>query len=118
VTIAGIVLILLGVALRWWPIFTLGRSFTFDVAVRSTQAVVQSGPYRAVRHPSYSSILLTLLGVGLALANWANVVVMLFGGLAGLLYRVDVEERILSMALGRPYADYMRHTKRFIPFVY
>jgi protein-S-isoprenylcysteine O-methyltransferase Ste14 len=115
VTLVGLILMPLGVALRWWSIVTLGRYFTLDVAVRSTQTVVQSGPYRFVRHPSYSGTLLTLLGVGLALANWASVVVILACGLAGLLYRVRVEERALAEALGQPYVDYMRHTRRFIP---
>lgn len=81
------------------------------------QSVVQSGPYRLVRHPSYTAILIMLLGVGMALANWASLVIMLAGGLIGLLYRVRVEERALVEALGRPYRDYMRHTKRFIPFI-
>jgi protein-S-isoprenylcysteine O-methyltransferase Ste14 len=118
VTLAGIVVIVLGAALRWWAIITLGRYFTFDVAVRSTQSVVQSGPYRFVRHPSYTAILIMLLGVGLALANWASLVAMLAGGLIGLLYRVRVEERALVEALGQPYVDYMRHTKRFFPVIF
>jgi protein-S-isoprenylcysteine O-methyltransferase Ste14 len=118
VTLAGIVVFLLGAALRWWAIFTLGRYFTIEVAVRSTQSVVQSGPYRFVRHPSYTGILIMLLGVGLVLANWASLVAMLAGGLIGLLYRVRVEERALVDALGQPYVDYMRHTKRFIPFMF
>jgi protein-S-isoprenylcysteine O-methyltransferase Ste14 len=117
-TVAGIVIILLGSALRWWAIFTLGPYFTFEVAVRSTQSVVQSGPYRFVRHPSYTGILIMLLGVGIALTNWASIVVILVCGLTGLLYRVRVEERALVEALGQPYVDYMRHSKRFIPFVY
>jgi protein-S-isoprenylcysteine O-methyltransferase Ste14 len=118
VTIAGIMLILLGVALRWWAILTLGRYFTLDVAVRSTQAVVQSGPYCLVRHPAYSGTLLTLLGTGLALANCASLVALLAGGLVGLLYCVRVEERTLAAALGQPYVDYVRPTKRFIPFLF
>jgi protein-S-isoprenylcysteine O-methyltransferase Ste14 len=117
VTIAGIALVLLGSALRWWAILTLGRYFTLDMAVRSTQAVVQSGPYRVVRHPAYSGTLLSLLGLGLALANWASVVAIVAGGLIGLLYRVRVEERALAEGLGKPYMDYMRRTKRFIPFL-
>jgi protein-S-isoprenylcysteine O-methyltransferase Ste14 len=117
VTIAGIVLILLGVALRWWSIITLGRYFTLDVAVRPTQSVVQSGPYRYVRHPSYSGLLLSTLGLGLALTNWASLAVVLAGVLLGLFYRVRVEERALVDALGQPYVDYMRRTKRFIPCV-
>ncbi len=118
VTIAGIIVILLGSALRWWAILTLGRYFTFEVAVRSTQKVVRSGPYRFVRHPSYTAILIMLLGVGLALANWASLIVMLAGGLIGLLYRVRIEEHALIEALGQPYRDYMRQTRRFIPFIY
>ena len=118
VTIVGIVVFLLGAALRWWSIYTLGRYFTADVAVRSTQSVVQSGPYRFVRHPSYTAILIMLLGVGLALANWAAIIIMVAGGIIGLGYRVMVEERALVEALGQPYADYMRHTKRFIPFIF
>jgi protein-S-isoprenylcysteine O-methyltransferase Ste14 len=118
VTIAGAVLIVLGAALRWWAILTLGRYFTVDVAVRSAQAVVRSGPYRFVRHPAYSGLLLIALGIGLALANWASVVAVLAVSLIGLLYRVRVEERALIAALGKPYADYMRHTRRFIPFVF
>jgi len=118
VTTVGIILIILGAALRWWAIITLGRYFTVDVAVRSTQAVVRSGPYRFVRHPAYSGLLLIALGAGLALANWASLVVALAISLIGLLYRVRVEERALIAALGQPYVDYMRQTKRFIPFVF
>jgi len=118
ITIAGIGVIVLGAVLRWWSIFTLGRYFTMEVAVRSTQAVVQSGPYRFVRHPSYTAILIMLLGVGIVLTNWASIVVILAGGVIGLGYRVRVEERALVEALGQPYVDYMRHTKRFIPFLF
>lgn len=118
VTIAGIVVILLGAALRWWAIFTLGRYFTADVQVRATQSVVQSGPYRFVRHPSYTAILVMLLGVGMVLANWASLIILLAGGLIGLLYRVRVEERALVEALGQPYRDYIRHSRRFIPFMF
>ena len=114
----GIALMLLGVGLRWYAIGVLGRFFTRDVAVRAGQTVVRIGPYRFVRHPSYSGILLTLLGVGLALGNAASVVAMLAGAGVGLAYRVPVEERALCEALGQPYLDYMRQTRRFIPFVF
>ena len=117
-TVVGLVLMLLGVAVRWWAIAVLGRFFTLDVAVRSAQPVVQTGPYRWVRHPAYSGVLLTLLGVALALANWASLVATLAGGISGLLYRVRIEERALQTALGQPYVDYMRSTKRFVPFLF
>src|SRR5260370_28811837 len=66
----GICLMLLGIALRWYSAAILGKYFTFDVAIHSGQILVEVGPYRYIRHPSYSGALLTLLGFGLALGNW------------------------------------------------
>jgi protein-S-isoprenylcysteine O-methyltransferase len=65
--IAGICLMVLGVALRWYSVSVLGKYFTFDVAIQSGQVLVEAGPYRYVRHPSYSGALLSLLGFGLSL---------------------------------------------------
>lgn len=115
---AGIACIVLGIALRWYAIRVLGRNFTPVVAVRSDQQIVQTGPYRYVRHPSYSGALLSVVGLGLALTNWLSLIVLLLCALPGFLYRVNVEERALRETLGQPYADYMRRTRRFIPFVY
>ena len=114
----GLLLILLGVALRWYSIWTLGRYFTRDVAVSAGQQIVQHGPYRAIRHPAYSGTFLTMLGVGLAVTNWASLLVLLTCVLAGHLYRVQVEERALIQAIGQPYIAYMQRTRRFIPFVF
>ena len=115
---AGIALMLLGVGLRWYAIRVLGRYFTRDVAVSTGQTVVQTGPYRFIRHPAYSGSLLTVLGLGLALGNWASLAAILAGAIAGYTYRVSVEERALREALGQPYLDYMRRTRRFIPFIF
>lgn len=79
---------------------------------------MQDGPYRWIRHPSYTGALITLFGVGLALGNWLSLIVILVAGFTGYSYRVMVEERTLLTALGEPYREYMKHTKRFIPFVY
>jgi protein-S-isoprenylcysteine O-methyltransferase Ste14 len=113
----GVILILLGVALRWYAIWTLGRYFTRDVAVSANQQVVRRGPYHVVRHPAYSGTILTMLGVGLAMTNWASLLVLCPCVLLGHLYRVRVEERALIQTIGQPYVEYMRHTKRFIPWV-
>lgn len=114
----GIVFILLGVALRWYSIWTLGRYFTRDVAVSTGQQVVQHGPYRTIRHPAYSGTFLTMLGVGLAVTNWASLLTLLAFVLVGHLYRVRVEEQALTQAIGQPYIAYMQRTRRFIPFVF
>jgi protein-S-isoprenylcysteine O-methyltransferase Ste14 len=114
----GIVLMLAGVALRAWAVRTLGRYFLPVVAVRADQQIVRRGPYRLIRHPTYSGALLTLLGLALTLTNWAALVALLGCALAGLSYRVYIEEQALVRALGQPYRDYIAQTTRFVPFLF
>jgi protein-S-isoprenylcysteine O-methyltransferase Ste14 len=114
----GIVVMVLGIALRWYAIRTLGSGFTHDVATTKDQVLVERGPYRLIRHPAYSATLLTMLGLGLALGNVASVAAALAIGLSGMLYRIRVEERALLVAFGSTYTDYTNRTKRLIPFVW
>lgn len=114
----GIVLMLAGAAFRWYAIRVLGKYFTRDVATRADQQVVARGPYKWIRHPSYSGALLTLLGFGLATTNWLALIVVMACGLLGYGYRVRVEERALRQDLGESYRSYMQRTRRFIPFVW
>lgn len=114
----GIGLMLAGVAFRWWAIVILGRFFTFDVAVQSGQSVVETGPYRYIRHPSYTGALMTQVGIGLALGNWAGLIALLACMAIAYAYRISVEEAALVAALGEPYRQYMRRTRRIIPFLF
>jgi protein-S-isoprenylcysteine O-methyltransferase Ste14 len=115
---SGIGLMLAGVAFRWWAIATLGKFFTFDVAVQSSQSVIETGPYRYIRHPSYSGALMTQVGIGLALGNWAGLLALLVCMAIAYSYRISVEESALLAALGEPYRQYMSRTRRIIPFVF
>lgn len=116
--IAGEISILLGIGLRWYAIWVLGAYFTRDVVVSADQVVVQNGPYRLIRHPAYAGTFVTMLGVGLVVANWASLLCLLLCVFSGHIYRVHVEEQALVRALGQPYLEYMRRTKRFIPHIY
>ena len=95
----------------------LGRFFSWMVAVQEGQKVVDSGPYRLVRHPSYTGVLLILMGVGLALQSWGAVLLLLliFGLAYG--YRIHVEEKVMISELGDDYIKYSQRTKRLIPYV-
>jgi len=115
---AGITLLLLGSWLRRHCFRTLGRFFTANVKVTDGQTVIQKGGYRLVRHPSYTGGMLMYVGTGLGLTNWLSALILAIFGGAGYAYRVRVEEQALIGALGEPYIDYMRRTKRFIPFVF
>ena len=114
----GIALILIGTALRTYAIRVLGRYFVITVAVGPDQQVVERGPYRLIRHPSYTGALLSLLGFGLVLTNWASLAAIILGNAVGFGYRVMVEERVLSRALGQPYITYLRRTRRLIPYLF
>ena len=115
---AGVVLFVAGLVLRWWAIITLGRFFTVDVTIEKDHELVERGPFRRVRHPSYTGVLLAFLGLGLSLCNWAALLVILVPIGAAFVRRMNVEEAALLSALGPRYADYMRRTKRLVPFVY
>jgi protein-S-isoprenylcysteine O-methyltransferase Ste14 len=114
----GLLVILLGVGLRWYAIGVLGRYFTRDVVVSNDQPVIQIGPYRRIRHPAYTGTFLTMLGVGLAVTNWASLIALLVCVFLGHIQRVHIEEKALIQTIGQPYIEYMRHTKRFIPWVF
>jgi protein-S-isoprenylcysteine O-methyltransferase len=113
--LVALVLLVGGLAVRWVAILTLGRFFTVDVAIQSDHAVVQSGLYRTMRHPSYTGLLIAFLGFGVLFVNWLSMVALLVPITLGVLYRVAREERALLDALGPAYADYCARTKRFVP---
>jgi protein-S-isoprenylcysteine O-methyltransferase Ste14 len=116
--VAGLIVLLGGSLLRRHCWRMLGKHFTGDVKASADQPVIEEGVYRWVRHPSYTGGMLMYLGTGLALTNWMSALIICLAGGAAYLYRVGVEERALQANLGSRYEDYMRRTKRFIPFVF
>jgi protein-S-isoprenylcysteine O-methyltransferase len=115
---AGLFLFAGGVILRWYSIVRLGRFFTVDVSIAKEHRVVDSGPYRFVRHPSYTGALIAFLGFGLCLGNWLSIWLLMLPILAAFLWRIRIEEQALIDGLGEDYRAYMRRTARLIPFVY
>lgn len=115
---AGMAVLVAGIGLRAWSFQTLGRYFTFTVMVSSDQPVITSGPYRLLRHPSYTGLLLAYAGVGLASANWAGVAALTLLPLAVVLWRISVEEKALLGTLGDRYRSYAARHRRLIPLVW
>jgi len=116
--VAAIGLFALGLAVRWWAIVTLGRFFTVDVTIEKDHELVERGPFRYVRHPSYTGVLLAFVGWALTLRNWAAILVVLVPIFVAFVRRMNVEEEALSRALGERYIDYMKRTKRLVPGLY
>lgn len=114
----GGVLFLLGLLLRWYAIVYLGRFFTVNVAIAADHRVVDTGPYRLVRHPSYSGSLLQFVGLGITFGNWLSLALLVLPVIVVFLRRIAIEEQALSQALGEPYRLYMAQTRRLIPGIY
>lgn len=113
----GLTMMLAGLLLRWWSVRTLAQSFTVDLAIRPGQALIRSGPYRWVRHPSYTGALLTVVGFGVALGHPAALVVIL-PITAAFLWRIRIEERMLAEAFPDAWRAYARATQRLVPFLW
>jgi protein-S-isoprenylcysteine O-methyltransferase Ste14 len=116
--IAGLAIMWLGLVVRVWAVATLGRSFRTTVEVDVGQAVISRGPYRLVRHPSYTGLLLIMAGFGLTAGNWLALGTCVVLPVVGLLWRIQVEEAELTRVLGDPYRIYRERTKRLIPGVW
>jgi protein-S-isoprenylcysteine O-methyltransferase Ste14 len=116
--IAGLIVIWLGLGVRIWAVLALGHSFSTFVQVEAAQPVVTRGPYRWVRHPSYSGLLLICLGFGISFGNWLSVLTCAVGPLLGLLPRITVEETELVRVLGEQYRGYQKTTYRLVPRVW
>ena len=115
---AGLGLFAAGLGLRAWAVHELGRFFRFTVVVQPDHRVIDTGPYRRIRHPSYTGLLMAELGLGLALGTWLSIPGCLLPPLIGFGFRLRHEEKVLARELGEPYRAYMRRTRRLIPGVW
>jgi protein-S-isoprenylcysteine O-methyltransferase Ste14 len=114
----GLAVAWLGLLLRWWSFRTLGGYFTLVLLTSPDQAVVDRGPYRVLRHPSYTGLLMVVLGCALMVGNWVGVVVCSAWVGAAMVYRIRVEERALTEALGAAYREFAATRARLVPFVW
>jgi len=116
--VIGTVIGWLGLLLRWWSFARLGRFFTTVVKASADQPIVDWGPYRWVRHPSYTGLIVVFLGSGLMLGNVAGVVMSVVLIVVAIVYRLRDEERALVKARGEAYLDYAKGRARLLPFVW
>ena len=114
----GFAIMLLSLAFRIWAIATLGSSFRTTVETHQNQKVVRKGPYKLVRHPSYTGLLLTCFGYGIAVQNWLSLIFAVGLPLVALLYRIHIEEKELVSSIGAEYEKYQKETKKLIPWIW
>jgi len=95
----GLMLIVVGLIIRWIAILTLGRYFTVNVNIAKDQQIVDSGIYKFIRHPSYTGSLLSFLGLGLSFSNWLSALIIFIPITIAFIYRIGIEEKALAVAL-------------------
>ena len=105
-------------ALRVWSIVALGRFFTVDVAIRDDHQLVVSGPFRVLRHPSYTGVLGVVASLFVLFGNAISLGIGLAGVLLALLHRIRVEERALAAVFGDAWTAHCARTWRLVPFVW
>ena len=113
----GLVLVIAGVFLACWARHTLGRNWSVAAQLKREHELIQSGPYRFVRHPIYSGLLLAFLGTAVMIGEWRALVAFAII-LASFLYKFRVEESLLRMHFGDSYFQYASRTRALIPTVY
>jgi protein-S-isoprenylcysteine O-methyltransferase Ste14 len=113
---AGVVGCVAGIGIATWARVCLGRSWGLPMTVRAKPTLVRRGPYRVVRHPIYSGLLLALICS--TLATGAGWLVAALGAGAYFVASLRVEEADMAAVFPDEYPDYVKHTKRLIPYVY
>ena len=111
----GIVVMLLGLILRHWSIMSLGRFFRTTIELEKGQKVIDKGPYRFIRHPSYAGIILFFVGYGIVSKDWISLGVDVCLPTGSLIYRIQIEEEALAEGIGPDYVAYQKRTKKLLP---
>ncbi len=114
----GVVIAALGIGLRAWANRTLGRFYSRVLQIADQQVIVQSGPYRLLRHPGYLGSILLWVGSALASLNWIALGLAFVVMFSVYIYRIQVEEEMLLSTFGERYREYRAHTWRLIPFIF
>lgn len=114
----GILIIYLGIILRFAIISTLGSFFTVDVTIKQNHRLKKDGFYKHLRHPSYSASLLSFIGFGISLNNLISLLLLFILIFTAFIIRIKIEEKILIEHFGSEYVDYRKSSKAILPFVY
>lgn len=104
-----------GAALVVWARRSLRLSNSHHLAVASNHTLIETGPYRRVRHPAYGGLLLMGLGVAIGYSSTIGLAAIPVLLVPGLVLRIQLEERLLAARFGEAYAAYARRTPRLIP---
>jgi len=114
----GLFIILIGFIIRWASILQLKKAFTVDVAIGTEHKLKTDGMFKIIRHPSYLGLLLIMVGFSICMNSLISSIIVIVLMFLVILYRIVVEERVLTEEFGDTYKTYKSQTKRLIPWIY
>jgi protein-S-isoprenylcysteine O-methyltransferase len=106
----GMALVWAGILFRFWAVRKLGKFFRSKVVIQDRHTLISHGPYKYLRNPSYTGVLLTLVGFGIGIGNWLSMIVLFTTGLLSFVRRIAVEDRALTERFGKEYEEYRKKT--------
>ncbi len=113
--LAGLLLMAGGLLVRVCSMRALGKSYSVDLAVDRDQALVTRGIYSVIRHPIYLGDLILYVAAGLAVSNYAVILILSASSVPVYLRRIGQEERMMIESYGDAYGEYRKHTRKLIP---
>lgn len=114
----ALAIMLFGLFLRTWAVFILGKQFTMHITAQPNQHFVTKGPFRYMRHPSYTGALFTYVFSAVFLHAWFSVAINLVVLMLAYLRRMHHEENMLKKDFGKEYIDYCSKVKKLIPGIW
>ncbi|MBI1255915.1 MAG: isoprenylcysteine carboxylmethyltransferase family protein [Chloroflexi bacterium] len=113
----GLGVFALGFLLMNWSAAVLGHQFSTQVTIQEGHQLVTAGPYRLIRHPRYTGILLFNLGIALVFRSWLGLLIVALLALL-LLWRIHDEEALMHQQFGADWEAYAGHSRRLVPYIW
>lgn len=114
----GIIFVLFGIFVREYSIMTLGRYFSFHINVIENHKLINSDPYKYIRHPAYSGGILSILGINLSLRSSIAILIVIILCAIAYGFRINFEEKTYEKEFGDDDFNYKKRTKRLIPYIF
>ena len=113
--LVGTLILLSSFGLRHLAANALGSFWSVHIEIRKDHPVIKTGPYKYIRHPIYTSILLEAAGFAILGNSYCALVLIVLATLPSIIYRLKKEEKAMISEIGAPYEIYMKTTGSLIP---